>query len=125
MRTIKFRVRDYDSKLLIGYEVVNPRTGQWEHLRLNRTEWLIGNITDGQIALKLQREQYTGLRDSSGRDIYEGDVVKFSEGVGKVVYDTKEARFCIYESDDYSFILRKACEVMGDIYNSKHLLRWM
>lgn len=75
-REIKFEVRKDDNKEIIGYERIGER-GQWEHKRINRDEWLLGAITDGQEYSKFVRKQFTGVKDKNGIELYDGSKFLF------------------------------------------------
>ena len=80
-----------------------------------------------------QSYQYTGLKDSSGREIYEGDIIEWQKGQsklrGKVYFE--EARFWIsnyymQSFDDPSDAFGEGVStlrVIGNIYQNKNLLK--
>ena len=85
--------------------------------------------TDENIILM----QYTGLKDKNGREIYEGDIVKYKgllgrKKIGIVKYIEEEALFAIIENYTkdtlWSFDLSCAddLEVIGNIYENPELL---
>jgi uncharacterized phage protein (TIGR01671 family) len=86
--------------------------------------------------------QFTGLHDSKGNEIYEGDVLRFNgeypmnldswmgrrfwEKTGYVYYDDKESRFtCTEMGNQVSTSYWIACskEVIGNIYENPSLLK--
>lgn len=97
---------------------------------------VMDDYTDRVILL-----QYTGLKDSNGVEIYEGDIVKrtylFDGAFGKthtgeVVYDKESARYVISKPNKFiepktedlgnTLSYRSAYEVIGNIHNNPELL---
>lgn len=84
--------------------------------------------------------QYTGLKDMNNVEIFEGDIVKrtYLDGmfgrthIGEVVYDKEYARYVISKPQKYTepktedmrntLSDRITYEVIGNIYQNKHLL---
>ena len=74
--------------------------------------------------------QYTGLKDSKGVEIYEGDVVNSRHlSLAEVVFSKKAAKFCIqiYRMNPYKEMTKRvysilSCEVVGNIYANPELL---
>ena len=75
-------------------------------------------------------QQYTGLRDKNGKEIYEGDIVRFNDDdnfLFKVVWASKYGSWYVVPLGDYYNEAplgksEEACEVIGSIYENPELL---
>jgi uncharacterized phage protein (TIGR01671 family) len=120
-RIIKFRAWNQDLKRM-GYSDDNyfKTRGWWGWI-------LVGNEElGGEIVM-----QFTGLTDKNGKEIYEGDVVKFRKHpektkVGQVVWSKNKPELTILEAEIgglyRSFNGTNSIEVIGNIYENPELL---
>jgi hypothetical protein len=73
---------------------------------------------------------FTGLQDSKGQDVYEGDIIKqnfYEVTIAEVIFSNGSYKLK-KNNKEYPFILSKPyppnywCEVIGDVYQHPHLL---
>jgi hypothetical protein len=129
MKEIKFRV--IVKGKIFGYEWLED--GQWKHIVCDLDIDENGKIlrtTRGTIIFPVrgERNQYTGLKDKNGTEIYEGDIAKyiFNEKSKVVSIDYSEyiASFVMLGLEEWPcrFTDKTELAVIGNIYENPELL---
>lgn len=141
MREIKFRVRDSESKKILGYEVFNSILNDGYYF-IDLSELkdgadigdLILHTNYSELPMirpltplgSLIREQYSGHEDKNGVEIYENDILHM--GDKKILYviewndtglEARQVKNKSYAGIEYH---KKWIEVFSDIYENKELL---
>ena len=117
-RDIKFRVYNLrDNKMhydITGFEFCNGD--------------MTGVFIDGVFFLKEEVfiMQYTGLKDKTGKEIYEGDIVEYDDYLWTIEYSKEDGAFTLNSYDILENFINtdaKWVEVIGNIYENPNLLQ--
>lgn len=125
-RDIKFRGFDSVNKVMLPVESINFREG---YISLNEGD---NSVTDTLEMIELMR--YTGLKDRNGKEIYEGDIVRFYNDEEYKLKPTNA--LVIYESAAFMLEHKKlgkeylgemdienmCIKILGNIYDNPELL---
>lgn len=119
MRTIKFRAWDKKEKKMY-YDIGISNTGvvmMWIDKSGGAT--FLGDGGNGLPEIM----QFTGLKDKNGKEIFEGDIVKFvgENTKEQVNWDEESGGFCL--SHQAGIIPKESVEVIGSIYENPELLK--
>ncbi len=127
MREIKFRAWDKKTNKMMftGFHLMG------EVMAFNMIEMYIAeNMAGATSSLERWNDivtmQYTGLKDKSEVEIYEGDIVNYlmTDGLAvfTVIFDDDKAKYVFQDADGFWGVNKKDCleraEVIGNIYDA-------
>ena len=120
MREIKFRGKYGNNPWLYGSLVTRNRNNNGIQERNSSAAIL---VDDGSIG------QYTGMNDSTGKEIYEGDIVRTSDNddeLAVVEWDEEDLRFTVTHGNVVNGLgeeyYSREVEVIGNMYDNPELL---
>lgn len=122
MRKIKFRGKSLDNgKWAYGFVLFSQDKSEAVIALLTATESVCDNVDTDTVG------QFTGLHDKNGKEIYEGDIVRFDnhlQGVSKVLFDSGQYTV---ESKNYStaltYRIANHIVIIGNIHDNPELLK--
>lgn len=123
-RIIKFRAWDKEMEMIIypkkHYAPLYKDGHIAELYNPEENEFHIVYDNDNRFELM----QYTGLKDKNGKEIYEGDIIKAIDGsMANEIIVWNNAGFINFQECSGQSFSPENCEVIGNIYENKDLLK--
>lgn len=115
MREIKFRAYLKDRMKIVDVIMLEPE---------NKIRYEDDDVICECDIDECELMQFTGLYDKSGKEIYEGDIIKLGNGqVRFVFYEISEFKHIAYGKVSKNFdYTDKGYEVIGNIFDNNELL---
>lgn len=114
MREIKFRMWTgqryiYDQNIVFDC-MRQQYSGLYDHVKLHESDF----------------EQFTGLHDKNGKEIYEGDICKHDSDINTIVFWEGAFIFNKYYIHDFALTKFAPCrtfEIIGNIHENPELIK--
>ena len=126
MRDIKFRAWDEMQKVMHNnFQFIKSGDDGNDWILFTSDKQPIFNY-DGwsknpYFSQQLKVMQYTGLKDKNGKEIYEGDILKYWGGVDVIGFDNGCFNITFTEDDKFDIPVDADIEVIGNIYENPEL----
>ena len=76
---------------------------------------------------EIELMEYAGLKDMKGKEIYDGDIIKFLNGIFEVIWCNEKASFMLKNKEYKEFLNfiyenNNGMEIVGNIYENPKLM---
>ena len=126
MREIKFRIWDINERKFVVNETDRLGYGDTKKCMSERVDFENNSVEINADESYILSE-YTGLKDMDGKEIYEGDIIKFLNGIFEVIWCNEKASFMLKNKEYKEFLNfiyenNNGMEIVGNIYENPELL---
>ncbi len=122
MREIKFRIWDKQNKEMLDLEDLH-----YEYGKMSIRTTMYNDYFDTEDMILMQ---YTGIKDKNGKEIYEGDIIKYYDDTYKVEFKRDRGGYFPFAQGDGCGCCQcevvtffNDCEILGNIYDNPELLK--